>query len=187
MKIDRNTGEGAAQMAKINIRESVIGEIDAILSLYAAAFPEEDLESLVRRLLSEPPGVSSLVAFVDGVLAGQGCFTLCGIDGAGATAALLGPLAVAPDCQGMGIGSALVRDGFVQMKQAAVSSVYVLGDPEYYGRFGFRPETNVQPPYPLPEEWHDAWQSVPLEEDLAIATGTLTVPPPWRDRALWAP
>jgi putative acetyltransferase len=178
---------GAVKMAEIDIRESVTGEVEAILSLYPAAFPEEDLVPLVRRLLSEPPGVLSLVAFADGVLAGQGCFTPCGIGGACDTAALLGPLAVAPARQGMGIGSALVRCGLVRMKQAGVALVCVLGDPAYYGRFGFRPETNVAPPYPLPEEWRDAWQSARLEAGPSLPTGALAVPSPWRDPALWAP
>ena len=65
--------------------------------------------------------------------------------------------------------------------------VYVLGDPAYYGRFGFRAESDVAPPYPLPAEWRGAWQSLTLGRDTPTLQGSLRVPPPWRRPELWAP
>ena len=65
--------------------------------------------------------------------------------------------------------------------------VCVLGDPAYYGRFGFEPDDRVAPPYPLPQEWRSAWQSLSLCGNDRPARGTLSVPPPWRQPALWAP
>ncbi len=48
------------------------------------------------------------------------------------------------------------------MKRAGVIQVYVLGDSAYYERAGFEPVSDVAPPYPLPEEWRRAWQSLSL-------------------------
>jgi len=61
----------------------------------------------------------------------------------------------------------------------------VLGDPAYYSRVGFAPETRVSPPYPLPEEWRAGWQSIALQE--TELKGALEVPAPWRRAHLWAP
>lgn len=61
----------------------------------------------------------------------------------------------------------------------------VLGDPAYYGRFGFSQENNILPPYPLPAAWASAWQSKSLIDGAATVEGPLTVPEPWQDPALW--
>ena len=63
----------------------------------------------------------------------------------------------------------------------------VLGDPAYYGRFGFVPEESVTPPYPLPEEWADAWQSLRREPATILEDGALSLPAAWMDPALWGP
>ncbi|RDV04484.1 GNAT family N-acetyltransferase [Undibacter mobilis] len=52
----------------------------------------------------------------------------------------LAPLAVAPAMQRRGIGSALTREGLAQLRASGESIVFVLGDPIYYGRFGFSVE-----------------------------------------------
>jgi len=49
----------------------------------------------------------------------------------------LAPVAVLPDFQKQGIGSALVRTGLEELKNMDCPFVFVLGHPEYYPRFGF--------------------------------------------------
>jgi putative acetyltransferase len=49
----------------------------------------------------------------------------------------LAPLAVAPEHQRKGVGSALVRAGLDQCTLLGFGAVVVLGHPEYYHRFGF--------------------------------------------------
>jgi putative acetyltransferase len=168
-----------------DIRESVSDDGPAIEKLYPAAFPEEDLLPLVRQLLREDTGVLSLVAIAGDDHAGHIIFTICGIDDKPDRVALLGPLAVAPARQRQGVGSALIGAGLQRLKGAGISRVYVLGDPAYYGRFGFEPEEAVMPPYPMPVEWQGAWQSLCPQGDTPPLTGTLSVPPPWRQRTLW--
>ena len=172
---------------KLDIRDSLPDDVTSIEALYPDAFPDEDLLPLLRDLLREEPVVLSLVGIVDSALVGHVIFTTCGIAGRADTVALLGPLAVAPAWQRQGIGSALVHAGLRRLDAAGTSHVYVLGDPAYYKRLGFAPDDDVAPPYPLPEEWRGAWQSLSLRGDQPPLHGTLSVPQPWRQRALWGP
>ena len=171
----------------INIRESVASDERALEQLYPKAFQDEDLVPLVTDLLAEPSGVFSLVGMVESELAGHIVFTTCGIAESDDSVSLLGPLAVTPDWQRQGVGSALIREGLRRLKSTDVTHVCLLGDPAYYGRFGFKMETNFLPPYPLPEEWRPVWQSLSLHGDAQCPRGTLSVPKPWRQRTFWMP
>ena len=173
--------------ASIDIRDSTADDLPAIVALYRDAFPDEDLVPLVRGLLDGTPEVRSFVAMDDGELVGHVTFTICTADDKDVPLALLAPLAVATRRHRQGIGSALVAHGFARLRADGVAHAYTLGDPNYYGRFGFRAERDVQPPYPMPEEWREAWQSVGLRDDAPAAAGLLDVPPAWRDPALWGP
>jgi putative acetyltransferase len=174
-------------IGSIEIRESLPNDVTAIETLYPDAFPDEDLLPLVRELLREGSSVVSLVGIADKTLVGHVVFTTCSIVGDSDKVALLGPLAVAPNWQRQGIGNAIVRAGLRRVENAGTNQVYVLGDPAYYGRFGFKPDDSVTPPYPLPDEWRGAWQSLSLHGNKPPLCGKLSVPQPWRRQALWAP
>jgi len=167
------------------IRESAQEDVEQLRRLYSAAFPEEELFPLVEELLQDASAVLSLVATVGPAVVGHVIFTPCRLAGHTEKVALLGPLAVAPDRQRRGIGTALIRDGLDRLEHAGASRVFVLGDPAYYGRHGFARDTRVAPPYPLPEEWRGGWQSISLSD--TKLEGTLEVPAPWRRKALWLP
>jgi putative acetyltransferase len=51
--------------------------------------------------------------------------------------AALAPVAVLPDHQRRGIGSALIRRGLELCRKRGCAAVLVVGHPEYYPRFGF--------------------------------------------------
>lgn len=174
-------------MESIEIRETVPGDLALIEAVYRDAFPDEDLLPLVRALLQEAQVALSLAGLIGSTLVGHVIFTRCGIAGSSDKVALLGPLAVDPARQRQGIGSAIVRAGLQRLEDAGVSHVYVLGDPAYYGRLGFVPETVVAAPYPLPAEWSGAWQSISLRGAEPPCRGKLSVPKPWLEPALWAP
>ena len=169
------------------IRQSNAGDIDAIVSMYPKAFPDEDLVPVVSELLAEPDIALSLVAVLDEQVVGHVVFTTCAVEGSDLKVSMLAPLAVAPDFQRQGIGNAIVNAGLLRLTEAGVDGVFVLGDPAYYSRFGFAPDVQVQPPYPLPPEWYSAWQSQYLGDTTRPAEGKLAVPKPWLDPALWAP
>ncbi len=157
--------------------------------LYAEAFPNEDLLPLVTKLLAERDIVLSLVARSDGKPVGHALFTICDIagqsDDSDLEVALLGPVAVAATRQRQGIGSALIRVGQQRLAANGVLQIFVLGDPGYYGRFGFRADDRVAAPFSLPASWREAWQSMSLQEHQPLPSGTLAVPTPWQDPSLW--
>jgi len=172
---------------KLEVRDSMPSDLDAIESLYPEAFPDEDLLPLVRDLLEDAAVTTSLVGVIDSRIVGHAIFTKCRVGGSNVNAALLGPLAVAPAWQRRGFGSAIVRAGLRRLEEMDVSLVYVLGDPAYYERLGFRPESLVEPPFRLPPEWDGAWQSQNVGYIVAPFPGKLAVPRQWLQPALWAP
>lgn len=174
-------------MGNVNIRAAGVGHCTEIELLYPAAFPEEDLRPLVRALLQATPDVISLVALVESELIGHVVFTPCSVSGGGDGVSLLGPLVVAAAWKRRGVGSALVRAGLDRLRTAGFDHVFVLGDPGYYSRFGFQRERAVASPFPLPEDWNEAWQSIRLRDGAPRHQGKLRVPRAWDDPALWAP
>ncbi|WP_422039099.1 GNAT family N-acetyltransferase [Roseibium sp.] len=170
---------------EIEFRCTETRDLEPLRQLYVDAFPDEDLFPLVSSLLGGTAPVTSLVAVSGGALAGHVIFTRCTVEPGDFGVALLGPLCVTPELQQSGIGSALVRSGFDHLK-TAVGCVFVLGDPKYYARFGFKPDHLVETPCPIPSEWKDAWQSVRLDDGSTVITGRLIVPDAWNDPSLWS-
>jgi predicted N-acetyltransferase YhbS len=69
-------------------------------------------------------------------IVGTICFWHIGI-GHGAEALLLGPMAVDPKLQGEGVGASLIARGLFEANRLGHKAVVLVGDPPYYGRFGF--------------------------------------------------
>ena len=152
--------------------------------IYSAAFPEEDLVPLVRELLTGDFGCLSLVHEQDGAVLGHALFTPCTINGC--SVALLGPLAVMPAVHSQGIGSALIKDGAARLKKTGFAAIFLLGDPNYYSRFGFVRAEETKTPQPIPDEWLDAWQVLRLDEGAELG-GQMAVPSPWDMPQHWQP
>ncbi|MCB1520681.1 MAG: N-acetyltransferase [Hyphomicrobiaceae bacterium] len=173
--------------ADFDVRRSGPGDIQSIRALYRATLAGEDLSPLLDGLLVRRDDVLSLAATSGDTLIGHIAFSICRVDGIDQRMALLGPLAVAPERQRQGIGSALIRDGFARLGADGISRVLVLGDPAYYGRLGFSTEADIAPPYPLVAEWRPAWQSLALLNGSTPCNGRLIVPEFWLRPELWAP
>ncbi|MCW1841099.1 GNAT family N-acetyltransferase [Prosthecomicrobium hirschii] len=177
----------------------------AIRALLVAAFPTPAEADLVAALRLGGYGVLELVARATGAGGGDGGGGDDGNSGGGnsdggnsADRAILGhllfsrltvappndrrravclaPLAVAPGRQTTGIGTALVREGLARLEASGEDIVLVLGDPAYYGRFGFHPgrPERMLTPYPIPENQWLALGDRPLPLRLA-----LSYPPPF--------
>ena len=172
---------------EIRIRETAPADLAAIEGLYPAAFPDEDLLGLVADLHRHDLAVLSLVALSGTALVAHVLFTPCLVEGVRAKVSMLAPLAVLPKWQGQGIGTLIVKAGLQHLEDDGVEQVFVLGDPAYYGRFGFTPESGVAPPYALPPEWASAWQSKCLGGTRQGLSGKLGVPGPWQRPELWGP
>jgi putative acetyltransferase len=70
----------------------------------------------------------------------------------------VGPIGVLPEQQRRGIGSALMNALLAAADSAGVPLVVLLGSPDYYGRFGFRPARELGVTSPEPG-WGDAFQA----------------------------
>lgn len=171
----------------LSIRESTQADIAAIEAIYPEAFPHEDLLPLVGELLTDAVDALSVVATVDERVVSHLIFTHCRLAEADTNVALLGPLAVVPEWQQKGVGSALVRSGLQRIEKGGTDIVLVLGDPNYYQRFGFVTESWIKPPYALPAEWASGWQAKRLRESIAMVSAQLAVPAQWRKPELWTP
>ncbi len=169
------------------IRETAPRDLAQVLALYPQAFPDEELRPLVSALIEEQAGVLSLATFDGDALVAHVLFTMCGTAESDRDGALLGPLGVMPSHQRQGLGSSLVRAGLERLREDGVRQVFVLGDPAYYGRFGFVRERRVRTPYPVPKEWAEAWRSLALAAIPPISPGRLSLPEPWMNAALWGP
>lgn len=118
------------------IRFARAGDRSAIAALVERAFGQPDEVRLVERLRDGGDLMFELVADHDGEISGHLVFSRLWADSQNLYAALA-PVAVAPDRQRTGVGSALIRASLAQAREFGVHGVLVLGDPAYYPRFGF--------------------------------------------------
>ena len=103
------------------------------------AFGQAGEAMLVDRLVADGDVVLELVAEREDRIVGHVLFSRLTVEenGEGFAAVALAPLAVDPDLHCEGIGSALVAEAHERLKQAGEKLSIVLGDPDYYGRFGY--------------------------------------------------
>jgi putative acetyltransferase len=147
----------------MTIRESSEDDLAAVLDVERRAFGQDVEAELVRDLLQDESAVPrlSLLAIEDAKSVGHVLFTAVTIEGAArpVRASILAPLAVVPEAQGRGCGKRLVEEGLDRLARSGVELVFVLGDPDYYGRFGFSPawRHGLAAPYELPSAYADAW------------------------------
>jgi putative acetyltransferase len=120
-------------------------DIDAIRTLTETAFrtaPHADGTEhvIIDRLRAAGVLTLSLVAEVDGMIVGHVAFSPVTVSDGSAEWYGRGPISVDPGRQGSGIGSRLVREGLDRLKALGAAGCVLLGDPAYYGRFGFEPD-----------------------------------------------
>ena len=170
----------------LTIRQTEHGDSPSLEILYRSAFAEEDLFPLVTELLNDRQNTLNLSALKNGHLVGQIAFTRCNSLPDTVPLSLLGPMAVMPDCQRQGIGGQLIQEGFSRLKSSGIAKVLVLGDPDYYSRFGFIKESNIMPAYTIPEHYEPGWQSIVLSDSPVSVSGKLSVTKPWQREELWS-
>jgi putative acetyltransferase len=148
----------------IVIRPEQPEDFEAIRTVIAAAFRQTAEAVLVDQLREDGDMVLSLVAEKDGTVVGHVAFSRVRIlNGQWEYPAVaLAPLAVRPQDQGAGIGGQLVSTAHALLREAGERLSLVLGDPEYYGRFGYRRDLaeNLDSDYQS-----DALQALSFDED----------------------
>jgi putative acetyltransferase len=127
------------------IRAAAGDDDQSVRVVLQRAFGSDEEADLVRALYADGDVIAALVALVDDRIVGHVLFSRLAIrtDRERVRAAALAPLAVLPEYQRMGMGSALVREGLRLLRNSHESAVIVLGDPDYYRRFGFSVERAV--------------------------------------------
>ena len=146
----------------------------AVRAVNVSAFETALEAKLVDALRAQAQPFISLVAEDKGVVVGHIMFSPVSLSGHPALQIMgLAPMAVSPDRQRAGIGSALVRAGLEQCARVGFGAVVVLGHPAYYPRFGFVPSTRfgIGCEYDVPE---DVFMVVELQPGfLRGASGTI--------------
>jgi putative acetyltransferase len=116
------------------VRSETPGDIVAIRVVEEAAFLQSAEADLVDDLRAAGDSVFSLIAVEGETVTGHAMFSRLQ---APFPALALGPVAVLPDRQRMGVGSRLIREGIARSEAAGWTGIFVLGDPAFYRRFGF--------------------------------------------------
>jgi putative acetyltransferase len=124
----------------------------AIYAIYAAAFGQSAEADLVRSMQNEGDLLLSLIAYDDQPAGHIAYSHLRLIEVPFIKACVLAPLAVVPSFRQRGIGAELVRHSLEWLRNQGYDLVVVLGEPHYYGRFGFEPKLaeRLKTPYDGP-------------------------------------
>ena len=132
------------------IRAESPADAAAVRAVHKAAFPTDAEARLVDAIRANGNDRVSLVAQNQGRIVGHALFSPVEVEGSEGIG--LAPVAVLPDLQGVGIGTALVKAGIDACRSLGVKFIVVLGGPRYYRRFGFRP-THLGNEYGAGEEF----------------------------------
>jgi putative acetyltransferase len=139
----------------VQIRAERTEDLPGIRRVNEAAFGTRTEADLVDALRARAASVVSLVADVDGDVAGHILLSPVTLSSDPELFLFgLAPMAVLPERQRQGIGGALVRAGLDAARQAAAAGVCVLGHAEYYPRFGFERASRfgIVSEYDVPDE-----------------------------------
>lgn len=140
----------------IEIRVEAPGDEDEIRRVTGAAFdghPHSDGSeiAIIDCLRADGDLTLSLVAVESGKIVGHIALSPVTISDGTQGWYGLGPVSVLPQRQGGGIGGMLVRHGLAGLQGHGARGFVLLGDPGYYGRFGFAHDPRLSFPGPPPE------------------------------------
>ncbi|ENM5734009.1 N-acetyltransferase [Vibrio mimicus] len=133
------------------IRTEAPADILAVDELLKTVFATEAEANLVMALRENGRRTLSLVACDDeGEIIGHVMFSPVTVDGEDLNWQGLAPLAVKEEYRRQGIGAELVKEGLSSLGELGYPACVVLGDPDYYSRFGFEDAAQYQ--------LHCAWE-----------------------------
>jgi putative acetyltransferase len=148
----------------ISIRHQQQSDIEDIREVNSYAFEQLDEADLIDALRKSGKIVIELVAEEEDGIVGHIVFTPMCIDGSEVKIAGLAPMAVLPEYQSQGIGSLLMTEGLDECRSLGYDAVVVLGHPDYYPRFDFKPASEFGLSAP--------WDDIPDEAFMAIELHT---------------
>ena len=136
----------------ITIRDEIANDIPAREALLDRCLGERRTAKSSERLREGrlPAEGLALTAERDGELLAT--VRLWHVEANGVRALLLGPLAVAPELQGEGLGKAMMREALWRAACRGHGAVILVGDAPYYARFGFETALTRELAMPGPVE-----------------------------------
>jgi putative acetyltransferase len=163
----------------VNIRPEREDDRDVTYRIERDAF-ERDLEADIARAVADDEGSFALVAEDAGEIVGHVQMSRAW---AGERPILaLGPIGVVAGRRREGIGSALVRAALDEAERRGEPAVMLLGEPAFYGRFGFRRGADLGLPKPYGDD-----EDVPPEDDPFLVRPLGDPPPTLAGPARWHP
>ncbi|WP_122046000.1 GNAT family N-acetyltransferase [Vibrio atlanticus] len=164
------------------IRTEAPADILVIDRLLKSVFKTDAEANLVMSLRENSHLTLSLVACSDeGEVVGHLMFSPLTLDGDDHNWQGLAPLAVKEEFRNQGIAKSLVEDAFSTLVDFGYPACVVLGDPAYYGRFGFKAasEFGLSCVWDVPE---GAFQAIELVEGaFAGHSGEIAYSPEFND------
>ena len=131
-----------------NIRSENPSDLDGIEAVTIAAFKNHPYSNqkahlIIAQLRAQGSLTVSLVAEAHGRVIGHVAFSEVSINGEYPSVYGLGPVSVDPAYQHQGVGSQLIRRGLDEIRKMNAKGCVLLGEPEYYQRFGFTVNESV--------------------------------------------
>ncbi len=157
----------------ITIRDEIVADVPAREALLDRCLGERRTAKSSERLREGrlPAEGLTLTAERDGVVVAT--VRLWHVEAGGKAALLLGPLAVAPELQGEGLGRAMMREAIWRAACRGHGAVLLVGDAAYYERFGFSGDLTRDLAMPGPVE-RERFLGLELRDGaLAGASGVL--------------
>lgn len=144
----------------ITIRDETLDDIAAIEALTKSAFLHAEHTShtehfIVNQLRKHQQLSISLVAEEEHAIVGHVAVSPVRISSGETGWYGLGPISVLPNKQGLGIGLMLMHSALQRLKALGAKGCVLLGDPNYYARFGFKPVSGLILP-DVPQEYFQA-------------------------------
>ena len=141
----------------VTVRQELPADIPGIRLVNRSAFPQEAEANLVDMIRERGKVILSLVAVNGDKVIGHVLFSpvMLHPDHGSLRGLGLGPVAVLPEAQGIGLGTRLIESGLEICRRRGYDFVVLLGDPRYYSRFGFIPaaEFGLENEYGVEEEF----------------------------------
>ncbi|OON39171.1 GNAT family N-acetyltransferase [Izhakiella australiensis] len=127
------------------IRTEIGVDAASIDSLLRRCFDDSAEAELVQQLREDGLLTLGMVATDDeGQVLGYAAFSPVTLNDEDKGWVVLAPLAVDERMRGDGLGKKLIYEGMDALNEFGYSAIFVLGDPMYYGRYGFAPAARHQ-------------------------------------------
>lgn len=167
------------------VRRELPADYDAVRKIHTQAFGRPEEARLVDALRATPglAPIISLVVSREELIVGHILFSpiRIGRPPTASRAMSLAPVAVLPEFHRLGFGSVLVRAGLAECARLGQPVIVVVGHPEYYPRFGFRPAraAGLEAPFEVHDAAFMVWEQTPGA--LQGIRGLIEYPAPFHD------